>query len=124
MSSRYLDAMELSARDPNTFWEQAARAIDWIVAPGEIFDPSAGVAGRWFGGGKLNTCYNAVDRHVERGRAGQLALVHDSAVTGAVRSFTFSQLQQEGSWRGFGCPRSIRPRWIAICSTWSLTSHG
>ena len=87
MSSRYLEAMELSARDPITFWDQAARAIDWIVSPGTIFDPSAGVAGRWFDGGKLNTCYNAVDRHVERGRAEQLALVHDSAVTGTVRRF-------------------------------------
>ena len=58
--------------------------IDWIEPAKKIFDASQGVYGRWFAGGVVNTCYNALDRHVERGRADQVALIHDSPLTGAV----------------------------------------
>ena len=57
---------------------EAARAIDWIEPAKKVFDPDAGVYGRWFAGGVCNTCYNALDRHVAGGRADQAALIYDS----------------------------------------------
>ena len=69
MASRYSEVYDGWRRDPEGFWREAAKAIDWVKAPDMIFDPKAGVYGRWFPDGKLNTCHNALDRHVERGRA-------------------------------------------------------
>ena len=51
-------------KDPMSFWAEAAKEIDWIKPPKTVFDPQAGVYGRWFPDGTLNTCYNALDRHV------------------------------------------------------------
>ena len=81
--------------DPEGFWRDAAKLVDWTREPNRIFDPSAGIYGRWFPDAECNTCHNAVDRHVERGRADQLALVHDSAITGTVRKFTYAELKAE-----------------------------
>src|SRR5690606_7654540 len=63
--------------------------------PSTVFDANAGVAGAWFAGGRLNTCYNAVDRHVRNGRGTQAALIYHSAVTGQVCGFSFAELQSE-----------------------------
>ncbi|TYR34599.1 propionyl-CoA synthetase [Mesorhizobium microcysteis] len=95
MASRYHDVYAGWKSDPEAFWAEAARGIDWITAPRAVFDPEAGVYGRWFVDGVCNTCFNAVDRHVEGGRADQLALVYDSPITGAKKSFTYAQLKQE-----------------------------
>ena len=64
-TSRYHEVYARWQRDPEGFWGEAAQAIDWIEPPKNVFDPNAGVYGRWFPGGVCNTCYNAVDRHVE-----------------------------------------------------------
>src|SRR3982750_1532271 len=72
--SLYHEVCARSLADPEGFWAEAAKEIDWIEPPKKIFDPSQGVYGRWFSGGVVNTCYNALDRHVERGRADQIAL--------------------------------------------------
>jgi propionyl-CoA synthetase len=95
MPSRYAEVYGAWKRDPEAFWAEAARAIDWVKRWDKVFDASAGVYGRWFVGAECNTCFNAVDRHVERGRADQLALIHDSAITGTKRSFTFAELKAE-----------------------------
>ncbi|MFN2382690.1 MAG: acetyl-coenzyme A synthetase N-terminal domain-containing protein, partial [Gemmatimonadota bacterium] len=63
-------------RDPLGFWGEAAAAIDWIEPARTVFDPGAGIYGRWFPGAVCNTCYNALDRHVAGGRAGQAALIY------------------------------------------------
>ncbi|MGM4990279.1 propionyl-CoA synthetase [Tardiphaga sp. 841_E9_N1_2] len=94
-SSRYHDVHVQSLSDPEGFWGEAAKAIDWIAPAKKVFDPSVGLYGRWFVGGVLNTCYNALDRHVAGGRADQLALIHDSPLTGEVRKFTYAQLLHE-----------------------------
>ncbi|KZD25898.1 propionyl-CoA synthetase [Tardiphaga robiniae] len=94
-SSRYHDVHAQSLSDPEGFWGEAAKAIDWIVPAKKVFDPSVGLYGRWFVGGVLNTCYNALDRHVAGGRADQVALIHDSPLTGEVRKFTYAQLLHE-----------------------------
>ena len=67
-TSRYPEIYARWQRDPQGFWGEAANAIDWIEKPKTVFDPNAGVYGRWFPDGVCNTCYNAVDRHVIAGR--------------------------------------------------------
>src|SRR5438128_5430980 len=93
--SRYHEVHARSLADPEGFWAEAAKEIDWIAPPKRIFDPSQGVYGRWFSGGVVNTCYNALDRHVERGRADQVALIHDSPLTNSVTKFTYAELLAE-----------------------------
>jgi len=95
MSSRYHETYARWKADPEAFWADAAKAIDWVKPWDRVFDAKAGVYGEWFVGAECNTCFNAVDRHVERGRAGQLALIHDSAITGTQRKFTFAELKAE-----------------------------
>src|SRR5215469_5139035 len=75
--SRYHEVYARSLADPEGFWAEAAKEIDWIEPAKYIFDPAAGTYGRWFAGAVVNTCYNALDRHVAKGRAGQVALIHD-----------------------------------------------
>lgn len=93
--SLYHEIHARSLADPEGFWAEAAKEIDWIEPPKRIFDPNEGVYGRWFTGGVVNTCYNALDRHVERGRAGQVALIHDSPLTNSVTKFTYAELLGE-----------------------------
>ena len=66
---KYEETYSRWQKDPVGFWAEAAKAIDWDNPPTSVFDPKAGVYGRWFVGAKVNTCFNAVDRHVARGRA-------------------------------------------------------
>ncbi len=92
---RYEDAFRRSLSDPNGFWAEAAQAIDWYTEPATILDDSNPPFYRWFAGGTLNTCYNALDRQVANGRADQHALIYDSPVTGTKRALTFRQLRDE-----------------------------
>ncbi|MDA9424914.1 MULTISPECIES: propionyl-CoA synthetase [Bradyrhizobium] len=92
---RYHEVHARSLADPEGFWAEAAKEIDWIEPPTKIFDPSQGTYGRWFAGGVVNTCYNALDRHVERGRADQVALIHDSPLTGSITRLTYAQMLRE-----------------------------
>src|ERR1700742_1787567 len=93
--SRYHEIHARSLRDPEGFWAEAAREIDWIEPAKKIFDPSMGAYGRWFTGGVVNTCYNALDRHVAGGRANQVALIHDSPLTNTITKFTYAELLKE-----------------------------
>ena len=97
MSAEYLAAHARSLLDPETFWAEAAAGIIWTRRWDRVLDDSQPPFYRWFTGGVLNTCYNAVDRHVERGRGRQTALIYDSPVTGTVRSYTFAELQHNVS---------------------------
>ncbi len=94
-ASRYHETYARSMQDPEGFWADAARAIDWIEPARKVFDPSQGLYGRWFAGAVVNTCYNALDRHVLGGRADQLALIHDSPMTNSVSTFTYAQMLHE-----------------------------
>lgn len=94
-SSRYHEVYARATRDPEGFWGEAAADIDWYEPAKKIFDPSAGVYGRWFAGGSCNTCFNALDRHVMRGRGKQPALIYDSPMSGAKITFTYEQLLGE-----------------------------
>jgi len=75
------------------FWAEAAAEIDWIEPWHRVLDDSRAPLFRWFTGGRLNTCYNALDRHVERGRGEQPALIYDSPVTETVGVLTFRELR-------------------------------
>jgi propionyl-CoA synthetase len=86
----YDEAYRHSTEHPDEFWAEAARGIDWDVAPATVLGD-----GRWFPDGRLNTCHNALDRHVAAGRGGQAALIYDSPVTGVVRTFTYADLLDE-----------------------------
>ncbi|MDT8307240.1 MAG: propionyl-CoA synthetase [Anaerolineae bacterium] len=81
--------------DPQGFWGEAAGAIDWEAPWQKVLDSRNPPFYRWFAGGMLNSCYNALDRHVENGRAEQLALVYDSPMTNTVQSFTYARLRDE-----------------------------
>jgi propionyl-CoA synthetase len=94
-SSRYHDVYARWQRDPQGFWGEAAREIDWFEQPKKVFDPKAGIYGRWFAGGVCNTCYNALDRHVAGGRNDQAALIYDSPVTNSKQTFSYGRLLSE-----------------------------
>ena len=93
--SRYHEVHARSLADPEGFWAEAAREIDWIEPAKKIFDPSMGTYGRWFAGGVVNTCYNALDRHVAGGRADQVALIHNSPLAKHVTKFTYAEMLKE-----------------------------
>src|SRR6201991_4530773 len=99
-NSRYHEVHARSLADPEGFWGEAAREIDWIEPAKKIFDPSMGLYGRWFAGAVVNTCYNALDRQVANGRANQVALIHDSPLANpagpsTITKFTYAELLRE-----------------------------
>ena len=91
--TRYDDTFAAWQRDPQAYWAEVAQGIAWDAPPRATFDASLGVYGRWFPGGRLNTCFNAVDRHVAAGRGAQPAIIWDSPMTGRVETTTYAQLQ-------------------------------
>jgi propionyl-CoA synthetase len=104
---RYAEAFRQSIDDPEAFWGTAAQGIEWYREPTVVLDKSDPPMYRWFADGILNTCFNAVDRHVRDGRGDQAALIYDSPVTGTSRVFTYRELLAEvarfaGVLRGLG----------------------
>src|SRR6516225_7411482 len=111
--SRYAQEFDRSLSDPEGFWGDAAKLIEWYEPPAVVLDRSRAPFYRWFAGGVLNTCFNAVDRHVRDGRGGQPALIYDSPVTGTQRRYTYAELKDEvarfaGVLRGLGVGRGDR----------------
>ena len=92
-AGRFEEIYRRSIDRPEEFWAEAAADIDWIKPWDRVLDDSREPFYRWFSGGQMNTCYNALDRHVERGRADQLALIYDSPVTGVKATFTYRELR-------------------------------
>ncbi len=89
---RYAQAFEQSINEPEKFWGSAASRIDWYRQPTVVLDKSNPPFYRWFADGVMNTCFNAVDRHVRDGRGDQAALIYDSPVTGTCRTYTYREL--------------------------------
>src|SRR5918996_787064 len=90
----YAQAYARALNDPDRFWGEAAEALHWERRWDRVLDDSRPPFYRWFVGGRLNTCYNAVDRHLAE-RADQPALIHDSPVTGTTRTLTFAELKDQ-----------------------------
>jgi propionyl-CoA synthetase len=106
----YLDAHSRSLTDPDAFWLAASAAIDWEKPPVKALDASNAPFYRWFPGATMNTCFNALDRHVDSGRT---ALIYDSPVTGTKASFTYRELRDEvavfaGALAGLGVHKGDR----------------
>jgi propionyl-CoA synthetase len=109
----YEAAYRRSIEDPAGFWADAARDIVWEKPWDEVLDASRAPLYRWFAGGRLNTCYNALDRHVEAGRGDQAALIYDSPVTATRATWTYSQLRDRvarlaGGLQGLGVGKGDR----------------
>src|ERR1700742_3908052 len=109
----YRELFDASIADPTAFWADAARAVTWTRAPQRVLDDSNPPFYRWFPDGELNTCANALDRHVDGGRADQAALIYDSPVTGSQRIYTYRELLDEtarfaGVLRSLGVARGDR----------------
>jgi propionyl-CoA synthetase len=90
--------MEIHRRsidNPTDFWGEAAEGIDWESRWDKVLDDSKAPIYRWFSGGRLNTCYNALDRHVANGRGAQAAIIYDSPVTGSQRTISYGELRDQ-----------------------------
>ncbi|PID85576.1 MAG: propionyl-CoA synthetase [Chloroflexi bacterium] len=81
--------------DPEAFWAEAAQDVHWYKSWDKVLDDSRAPLYRWFVGAEVNSCYNALDLHVENGRSDQLALIYDSPVTNSVQEFTYQELRDE-----------------------------
>ena len=107
MASKFEEVYRRSIEQPDDFWAEAAEELHWFEKWDRVLDDSRAPFTRWFSGGRVNTCYNAVDRHVAQGRGEQAALIWDSPVAGATASLTYRELQDEvavlaGALRGLG----------------------
>lgn len=110
---RYEELYQRSINDPEGFWGEAAEGITWYKKWDRVMDDSNKPFYRWFSGGELNTCYNALDRHVEGGRAEQTALIYDSPVTKTVKRYTYRELLDQtarfaGVLKGLGVKKGDR----------------
>ncbi|WP_299563809.1 propionyl-CoA synthetase [uncultured Sulfitobacter sp.] len=89
----YTEVYNAAKADPEAFWLEQAKAIDWVEPPTQaLFDRGQDLY-EWYADARVNGCYNAVDRHVEQGRADQVAIIHDSPITGTKQEITFAELQ-------------------------------
>jgi propionyl-CoA synthetase len=94
VTKSYRDSYERSLERPADFWLEAAREVSWSTQPRQALDSSRAPLYGWFPDGVLNTCYNALDRHVEAGRGGQDALIYDSAMLGTQQRFSYAELTE------------------------------
>ncbi len=111
--SRYDEVYGAWQADPEGFWAEAAEDVRWIKKWDKVLDNPKENFYTWFEGGEMNTCFNAVDRHVEEGRGDQLALIYDSPITGKQKKFTYSELKAKvakfaGVLRGLGVEKGDR----------------
>ncbi len=95
MTNAYDVAFERSMKDPEGFWGEAAEDCHWYKKWDKVLDDSNKPFYRWFVGGEINTCYNALDYHVDNGRGDKLALIYDSPVTDTIRKYTYTELRDE-----------------------------
>ncbi|HOF13355.1 MAG TPA: propionyl-CoA synthetase [Spirochaetota bacterium] len=90
--SKYQEAYDESINNPEKFWGEAAKGIHWYKPYTRVLDDSKKPFYRWFVGGELNTCYNAIDRHVDSGNGSRIALIYDSPVTGTIAHYSYKEL--------------------------------
>ena len=91
----YKDVYGAAQADPDAFWLEQAKAIDWVKAPSKALNDAKAPLYEWFTDAEVNACYNAVDRHVENGRADQTAIIYDSPITGAKDKISFAELKDK-----------------------------
>ena len=111
--SRYHTVYDGWKQDPEAFWAETARSIDWISPPRRVFDPGQGAYGAWFPDATCNTAANCLDRHIAAGRGDQDAIIYDSPITGSKGRLTYAELKREvdllaHAIRGFGLVKGDR----------------
>jgi propionyl-CoA synthetase len=94
---KYREVWERSINDPEAFWGEAARSISWYREPSMVLDRSRAPLDEWFPDAEMNTCFNALDRHVDAGHGDRLALIYDSPVTDTKATYTYAQLLDQVS---------------------------
>lgn len=97
MAGSYEKQYKESVQSPEQFWGQAADSVNWHKKYSKVLDDTNKPFYRWFTGGEMNTCFNAVDYHVENGRGDQVALIYDSPITGKIKRFTYRELQDQAA---------------------------
>ena len=97
MTAKYTEIYQKSIKDPQNFWSQVADDIFWYKKPKQILNKDNPPFYKWFSDGTTNTCYNALDIHIDEGRGDKIALIYDSPITGNKAQFTFSQLKSKVS---------------------------
>src|SRR5215467_14074198 len=95
MSNTYAEVYSLWRKAPESFWAEAAEGIHWYKKWDKVLDDARSPFYRWFAGGMVNSCYNALDRQIEQGRGNQPALIYDSPVTETVRKFSYRELRDQ-----------------------------
>jgi hypothetical protein len=125
--------------DPDGFWMEQAKQIDWVTPPTKALFDDAAPMYEWFKDAEVNTCYNAVDRHVEQGNGDRVAIIYDSPITGKTAKITYAELQTQVAtcqwspkpwsrcWPVLGLARSIRLYLVGLPPTnlqfGSMTRH-
>ncbi len=109
----YQSTYDACKSDPEAFWLEAAKAVSWTKRPTKALDDSNAPLYRWFADGEANTCYNALDRHVEAGWGDQIAVIYDSPVTGTKRKITYAEMTNQvakfaGALKGKGITKGDR----------------
>jgi propionyl-CoA synthetase len=94
---KYREVWERSINDPETFWGEAARSISWYREPTMVLDRSRAPLYEWFPDAEMNTCFNALDRHVDAGHGDRMALIYDSPATDTKATYTYAQLLDQVS---------------------------
>ena len=95
MSEKFQKIYDQSIQNPEKFWQEAADDIFWFKKPTKILNKSNPPFYKWFEDGITNTCYNALDIHVDQGRGDRLALIYDSPITGNKKKFTYKELKKK-----------------------------
>ena len=97
MSTKFHEIYEQSLKNPEKFWQEASEDIFWFKKPTKILNKTKPPFYKWFEDGVTNTCYNALDIHIDQGRGGNAALIYDSPITGNKSKFTFEELKAKVS---------------------------
>ncbi len=112
----YREVYQSSKENSEQFWLDAAKAIDWDQFPTKALNDANAPLYEWFTDGMVNTCYNAVDRHVENGRADQTAIIYDSPITGVKDKITYAELKDKVASLAGAMVAKASPRAIALLS--------
>ena len=97
MNNSFDKIYENSIKNPENFWQEIANDIFWFKKPTKILNNSRHPFYKWFEDGITNTCYNALDIHIDNGRGDKTALIYDSPITGSKKKFTYKELREKVS---------------------------
>ena len=97
MGQKFNNVYENSIKNPEDFWQKVSEDIFWFKKPTKILNKSRPPFYKWYEDGVTNTCYNALDYHIDQGRGEKIALIYDSPITGNKAKFTFNQLKEKVS---------------------------